>query len=122
MAAQRAVASACKQYDIDFWVDLELFRTDDSHALASDKRITAQLDTARAAGATKVIGYDLAVLGNAGLDSLEKWLPRDTTQSTSIKLRWPHSYAPRSYGSHGPRRKSAGGEKRYYRLNGAHVK
>lgn len=28
---------------------------------------------ANAAGAVKVIGYDLAVLGNAGLDSLEKW-------------------------------------------------
>ena len=28
---------------------------------------------ANATGAVKVIGYDLAVLGNAGLDSLEKW-------------------------------------------------
>ena len=119
---ERAVAAACKQYGIDFWVDLELFRTDDSHALASGKRIITQVDTARAAGASKVIAYDLAVLGDAGLDSLEKWMPRDTTQSTSIKLCWPHRYAPRSYGSYGPRRKSAGGEKRYYRLNGARVK
>lgn len=70
---ERAVAQACNQYGIEFWVDLELFRTDDSHALADSARISAQLDTAYAAGALKVIGYDLAVLGNAGLDSLEKW-------------------------------------------------
>jgi len=70
---ERAVAEACKKYEIDFWVDMELFRTDDSHALADSARISAQLDTAYAAGAVKVIGYDLAVLGNAGLDSLEKW-------------------------------------------------
>ena len=70
---ERAVAEACKKYEIEFWVDLELFRTDDSHALADSARISAQLDTAYAAGAVKVIGYDLAVLGNAGLDSLEKW-------------------------------------------------
>ncbi len=70
---ERAVAQACKKYGIEFWVDMELFRTDDSHALADSARISAQLDTAYAAGATKVIAYDLAVLGNAGLDSLEKW-------------------------------------------------
>lgn len=70
---ERAVADACKKYGIDFWVDMEFFRTDDSHALADSARISAQLDTAYAAGAVKVIGYDLAVLGNAGLDSLEKW-------------------------------------------------
>ena len=70
---ERAVAEACNQYGIEFWVDMELFRTDDSHALADSARISAQLDTAYAAGALKVIGYDLAVLGNAGLDSLEKW-------------------------------------------------
>ena len=70
---ERAVAAACKKYGIDFWVDLELFRTDDSHALADSARISAQLDTAYAAGAIKVIAYDLAVLGNADLDSLEKW-------------------------------------------------
>jgi hypothetical protein len=70
---ERAVAEACNQYGIEFWVDMELFRTDDSHALADSARISAQLDTAYAAGAVKVIGYDLAVLGNAGLNSLEKW-------------------------------------------------
>lgn len=70
---ERAVTEACKKYEIEFWVDMELFRTDDSHALADSARISAQLDTAYAAGAVKVIGYDLAVLGNAGLDSLEKW-------------------------------------------------
>ncbi len=69
---ERAVAQACNQYGIEFWVDMELFRTDDSHALADSARISAQLDTAYAAGALMVIGYDLAVLGNAGLDSLEK--------------------------------------------------
>jgi len=70
---ERAVAQACNQYGIEFWVDMELFCTDDSHALADSARISAQLDTAYAAGALMVIGYDLAVLGNAGLDSLEKW-------------------------------------------------
>lgn len=70
---ERAVAQACNQYGIEFWVDMEFFRTDDSHALADSARISAQLDSAYAAGALKVIGYDLAVLGNAGLDSLEKW-------------------------------------------------
>ena len=70
---ERAVAEACKKYEIEFWVDMELFRTDDSHALADSARISAQLDSAYAAGAAKVITYDLAVLGNAGLDSLEKW-------------------------------------------------
>ena len=70
---ERAVAQACKKYEIEFWVDMELFRTDDSHTLADSARISAQLDTAYAAGAAKVIAYDLAVLGNAGLDSLEKW-------------------------------------------------
>ena len=70
---ERAVAQACAKYGIEFWVDAELFRTDDSKALADSARISAQLDTARASGAVNVIGYDLAVLGNAGLDSLEKW-------------------------------------------------
>ena len=70
---ERALAQACKKYNIEFWVDMELFRTDDSHALADKARLSAQLDTAYAAGAEKVIVYDLSVLGNAGLDSLEKW-------------------------------------------------
>ncbi|WP_295683875.1 DUF4434 domain-containing protein [uncultured Fibrobacter sp.] len=39
---ERAVAQACKKYSIDFWVDMELFRTDDSHALADSARISAQ--------------------------------------------------------------------------------
>lgn len=80
---ERAVANACKQYGIDFWVDMELFRTDDSHALADSARISAQLDTAYAAGAAKVIGYDLAVLGNAGLDSLEKWKLESSVEPTT---------------------------------------
>ena len=80
---ERAVAEACKQYGIEFWVDMELFRTDDSHALADSARILAQLDTAYAAGAIKVIGYDLAVLGNAGLDSLEKWKLESSVEPTT---------------------------------------
>ena len=70
---ERVVAQACAKYGIEFWVDAELFRTNDSKALADSARISAQLDTARVVGAVNVIGYDLAVLGNAGLDSLEKW-------------------------------------------------
>lgn len=80
---ERAVAAACKKYGIIFWVDMELFRTDDSHALADSARISAQLDTAYAAGAVKVIGYDLAVLGNAGLDSLEKWKLESSVEPTT---------------------------------------
>ena len=85
---ERAVAVTCKKYGVDFWVDMELFRTDDSHALADSARISVQLDTAYAAGASKVIGYDLAVLGNAGLDSLEKWnLSSESNASSIIKRR-----------------------------------
>jgi len=112
---ERAVAKACTQYGIEFWVDLELFRTVDSHVLADSARLSAQLDTARAAGASKVIGYDLAVLGNAGLDSLEKWFPRDTSQTTPIKERRAQRTS-QNYG--GPHNK----EIRYYKLNGARVK
>lgn len=112
---ERAVAKACSQYGIEFWVDMELFRTDDSHALADNARLSAQLDTARAAGASKVIAYDLAVLGNAGLESLEKWFPRDTSQATSIKI---HRNPNKSQKLGGPHHK----EIRYYKLNGARVK
>lgn len=80
---ERAVAKACKKYGIEFWVDMEMFRTDDSQALADSARISAQLDTAYAAGAVKVIGYDLAVLGNAGLDSLEKWKLESSVEPTT---------------------------------------
>ncbi len=112
---ERAVANACSQYGIEFWVDMELFRTNDSHALADSARLSAQLDTARAAGASKVIAYDLAVLGNAGLDSLEKWFPRDNSQATSIKIR-RNPNKSQKFGD--PRHK----EIRYYKLNGARVK
>ncbi|MBQ3713963.1 MAG: DUF4434 domain-containing protein [Fibrobacter sp.] len=80
---ERSVADACKQYGIEFWIDMELFRTDNSQALADSARISAQLDTAYAAGAVKVIGYDLAVLGNAGLDSLEKWKLESSVEPTT---------------------------------------
>jgi hypothetical protein len=108
---ERAVAQACEKSNVDFWVDLELFRTDDSHALAENARIVAQVDSARDAGAKNVIAYDLAVLGNSGLDSLEKWMPRDTSNTESIG------------------RRSVGSSKmknlpkvRYYKINGARVK
>lgn len=112
---ERVIAKTCTQYEIEFWVDMELFRTNDSHALADSARLSAQLDTARAAGASKVIAYDLAVLGNTGLDSLEKWFPRDTLQTTSIKIRRNPSKSQK-FG--GPCHK----EIRYYKLNGARVK
>ena len=127
---EQAVAKVCSKYNIDFWVDMELFRTDDSHALADSARLSAQLDTARAAGASKVIAYDLAVLGNAGLDSLEKWFPRDTTQATES------IFGSREKRRDGNRqdenRRSSNNspnfntphnsEIRYYKLNGARVK
>ena len=111
---ERVIAKTCTQYGIKFWVDQELFRTDDSHALADSARLSAQLDTALAAGASKVIVYDLAVLGNAALDSLEKWFQRDTSQTTSIKIR-RNLNKSQKFG--GPCHK----EIRYYKLNGARV-
>ena len=112
---ERAIVNACSQYGIEFWVDMELFRTDDSHALADNARLSAQLDTARAAGASKVIAYDLAVLGNAGLDSLEKWFARDSSQATFIKIRRTPNKSQKFGGPHHK-------EIRYYKLNGARVK
>ena len=126
---ERTVAKVCSKYSIDFWVDMELFRTDDSHALADSARLSTQLDTARAAGASKVIAYDLAVLGNAGLDSLEKWFVRDTSQSTESifeirendqrgNRRDRNRRSSRSQKYSNPHNK----EIRYYKLNGARVK
>ena len=112
---ERAIAKVCSKYSIDFWVDMEMFSTDDSHALADSTRLSAQLDTAHTTGASKVITYDLAVLGNAGLDSLEKWFPRDSSQATSIGNRG-NSRIPHKPGI--PRNK----EIRYYKLNGARIK
>ena len=119
---ERAVAKVCSKYKIDFWADMELFRTDDSHTIADSARLSAQLDTARAAGAAKVIGYDLAVLGNAGLDSLEKWFVRDSSQATEsiFEIRRIHRDGNRrssnnSKNSSTPHNK----EIRYFKLNGA---
>ena len=112
---ERTVAKVCSKYGIDFWVDMELFRTNDSHALADSARLSTQLDTARAAGASKVIAYDLAVLGNAGLDSLEKWFARDSSQATSIKIRRNPNKSQKYGNSHNK-------EIRYYKLNGTRVK
>ena len=101
---ERAVAQACAKYGIEFWVDAELFRTDDSKALADGARISAQLDTARSAGAVNVIGYDLAVLGNAGLDSLEQW----KSQTVGLKMMRNPNKNPRK-------------QPKFYKLNGARV-
>lgn len=101
---ERVVAQACAKYGIEFWVDAELFRTDDSKALADSARISAQLDTARAAGAVNVIGYDLAVLGNAGLDSLEKWKSQMVGLKKSRNLN-----------------KNSRKLRKFYKLNGARV-
>ena len=111
---ERAVAKACSKFGIEFWVDMELFRTDDSHALADSARLSSQLGTARAAGASKVIAYDLAVLGNAGLDSLEKWFPRDSSQITSIRNRRNSSKLQK-------KGNLSNKEIRYYKLNGARI-
>ena len=122
---ERAIAKVCSKYNIDFWVDMELFRTDNSHILADSARLSMQLDTARVAGASKVIAYDLAVLGNAGLDSLEKWFPRDSSQATEsifehreIRQNRNHRNSNNSQNSNTPRNK----EIRYYKLNGARIK
>ena len=101
---ERVVAQACAKYGIEFWVDAELFRTDDSKALADSARISAQLDTARASGAVNVIGYDLAVLGNAGLDSLEKW----KSQTVGLKMARKPNKNPQKL-------------LKFYKLNGARV-
>ena len=127
---ERAVAAACKKYGIDFWVDMELFRTDDSHALADSARISAQLDTAYAAGASKVIGYDLAVLGNAGLDSLEKWQLKSSVEPQTQSIRNLRAQTRIGAGAdsrrHGntvstssARAASLENEPKYYKLNGA---
>ena len=102
---ERAVAQACAKYGIEFWVDAELFRTDDSKTLADGARISAQLDTARSAGAVNVIGYDLAVLGNAGLDSLEQWALQSTV---GLKMMRNPNKNPRK-------------QPKFYKLNGARV-
>ena len=101
---ERVVAQACVKYGIEFWVDAELFRTDDSKALADSARISAQLATARASGAVNVIGYDLAVLGNAGLDSLEKW----KSQTVGLKKSRNPNKNPQKL-------------LKFYKLNGARV-
>ena len=109
---ERAVAKACSKYGIEFWVDMELFRTDDSHALADRARLSAQLDTSRAAGAVKIVGYDLAVLGNAGLDSLEKWNLKSTVEPPTLSIK------SKSRAVNKKIRKMM----KYYKLNGARVR
>jgi len=104
---------------------MELFRTGDSHALADSARFSAQMDTARAAGASKVIAYDLSVLGNAGLDSLEKWFSRNSSLATESFIKFRENRRSSKQRTTGntpmytdPRHK----EIRYYKLNGAIVK
>ena len=124
---ERAIAQACKKYEIEFWVDMELFRTDDSHALADSARISAQFDTAYAAGAVKVIGYDLAVLGNAGLDSVEKWQLKSSVepQTESIDLRTIEKiHNPKARHESSPHKRVLFTKENslYYKANGARVK
>ena len=109
---ERAVVSACSKYGVEFWVDMELFRTEDSHALADSARISAQLDSAYAAGAVKIVGYDLAVLGNAGLDSLEKWNLKSTVEPSTLSIK-SNSRAVN---------KKIQKMMKYYKLNGARVR
>ena len=127
---ERAVAQACSQYGIDFWVDMELFRTDDSHALADSARISAQLDSAYAAGAVKVIGYDLAVLGNAGLDSLEKWKLESGVEPPARIYENRRASSARGerqqkrelfLNEHFPNNRIPGSNPQYYKANGARV-
>ena len=69
----RAVKGACQRAGTEFWIDAELF---DGTALASDARMSQQLDTAAALGAVQVIGYDLATVMQApgtGMDRLSAW-------------------------------------------------
>lgn len=113
---ERAVARACTQYGIDFWVDMELFSTEDSHVLADSARLSSQLDSARAAGASKVIVYDLAVLGDAGLDSLEKWKLQSAEGSSVESIGPRRNLEPRKRGA------LPEGKIRYYKLNGARAK
>ena len=109
---ERAVASACSKYGVEFWVDMELFRTEDSHALADSARISAQLDSAYAAGAVKIVGYDLAVLGNAGLDSLEKWNLRSSVEPPTLSIKSNSRVF----------NKMSRKMMKYYKLNGARVR
>ncbi len=132
---ERAVAQACKKYGIEFWVDMELFHTDDSHALADSARISAQLDTAYAAGATKVIAYDLAVLGNAGLDSLEKWKLKSSVEPPARIYKTPRE-SRRASNAHSEKtqkrelflngrlqgNRSLNENSQYFKANGAKVK
>ena len=121
---ERAVSKICSQYGIEFWVDLELFRTDDSHTFADSARISKQLDKARAAGAVKVIGYDLAVLGNAGLDSLEKWklqAEKNSTQSVSTFKKRDELQRCSARNCSSTLSDKLQKKAKYYRLNGARV-
>ena len=119
---ERAVANACSQHSIEFWVDLELFRTDDSHALADSARLSAQLDSAYAAGAAKVIGYDLAVLGDAGLDSLEKWKLESKVDIQPESFKNSNLDALRKNRTDASPTRGLKKEPKYYKLNGARVK
>lgn len=71
----RAVQQACARHGVAHWVDVELFA---GNRLAPRERVRAQVDSAWASGATGVLGYDLSVLGDGGLDSLSSWLPRSS--------------------------------------------
>ena len=119
---ERAVANAGSQHGIEFWVDLELFRIDDSHALADSARLSVQLDSAYAAGAVKVIGYDLAVLGDAGLDSLEKWKLESKVDIQPESIKNSNLDAFCKTRTDAPTIRGVKNEPKYYKLNGARVR
>ena len=70
----------------------------------------------------EVIGYDLAVLGNAGLDSLEKWQLKSSVEPQTQSIR---NLRALKRGNTVPESRSRTGslekEQRYYKLNGAHA-
>jgi hypothetical protein len=76
-----------------------------------------------AAGAVKVIGYDLAVLGNAGLDSLEKWkLESSVEPPTRIAAPRESRENRRMYDAKMLKAGVYLRASRYYRLDGTRIK
>lgn len=69
----RATQQACMRHGTAFGVDAELFLSEAQIGPAPLSRIAQQLDTAAAAGATVILGYDLATIQGSFLDSLAIW-------------------------------------------------
>jgi len=69
----RATQQACQKHGTAFGVDAELFLSEAQIGPAPLSRIAQQLDTAAAAGATLILGYDLATIQGSFLDTLANW-------------------------------------------------